>query len=306
MIPLRIDKSRCVGCGSCVDVCPYDALKLIEGKAVYQLESCFLCGHCRAVCPVDALVIAGFEPQLELKTSPRTEHSSKASNVGDTKTSTLVALMRSRRSCRNYRDTEVALEVLEDLVKIAITAPSGTNSQGWRFTILPTRGDLMVLGAMVADYYRKLNRMARNPLLRCLVKYFTGDSLGRYYRNYYASVSEALYQWDDMGVDRLFHGATAGILVTAKLSSSCPAEDALLATQNILLGAHSMGLGSCLIGFAVEAMKRDSRIIKKMQIPQTEQIYSVIALGFPDVEFLRPADRKVVMPRILAFPNQPA
>ena len=106
--------------------------------------------------------------------------------------------------------------VLEDLVKIGTTAPSGTNSQSWNFVILPTRGDVQVLGGMVADYYRKLNRLAENPLLRFMVRIIGGDSLGRYYRRYHDSVAEALREWDEKGTDRLFHGAVAAILVTGR------------------------------------------------------------------------------------------
>ena len=91
----------------------------------------------------------------------------------------------------------------------------------------------------------------------------------------------------------------AAILVTGKKDASCPAEDALLATQNILLAAHAMGLGSCLIGFVVEAMRRDAKLRRQIGIADDEEIYSVIALGYPAVNYLRPANRKVVVPRIV-------
>lgn len=79
--------------------------------------------------------------------------------------------------------------------------------------------------------------------------------------------------------------------------ASCPAEDALFATQNILLAAHSMGLGSCLIGFAVEAMKRDPSIKRAVGVPDEEVVYAVIALGYPDEIYQRVTGRKKVTPR---------
>jgi nitroreductase len=69
-------------------------------------------------------------------------------------------------------------------------------------------------------------------------------------------------------------------------------EDALLATQNILLGAHSIGLGTCLVGFAVAAMQKDKSLKVALDIPPNEPVYSVIALGHPDETYLRPAGRK--------------
>lgn len=216
----------------------------------------------------------------------------------------IVGLMRSRRSCRNYTAKTVPLSLLEDLVKIGTTAPSGTNSQLWNFTVLPARKDVLRLGGLTAEYYRRLNRQARNIFLRSLMKLFGGDSLGRYYRRYHDSVAESLQEWDEERKDRLFHGAMATILVTSRRDASCPAEDALLATQNILLAAHVMGLGSCLIGFAVEAMRRCPDIKREMKIRENEEIYSVIALGYPNVKYFRPANRKLVLPRILEFTEE--
>ena len=291
-----IDVEKCTGCGFCVAICPYRVLAMHDGVAKHNGETCFLCEHCRAVCPSGAITTVGQSAALGLVT---VQEKTQIIPPGTGDVSELVALMRSRRSCRRYLDKTVSLDMLLDLVKIGTTAPSGTNSQGWNFVVLPSRRDLLVLGRHVSEYYKKLNRMAENRLLRGLVKIFGDDGLGRYYHNYYASVTEALRQWEEEGRDRLFHGAVAAILVTGRKSASCPAEDALLATQNILLAAHAMGLGSCLIGFAVQAMRRDTSLKKKMEIPADEEIYSVIALGFPAVAFLRPAGRRPVRPRVV-------
>ncbi|MEA3332192.1 MAG: nitroreductase family protein, partial [Pseudomonadota bacterium] len=115
-----------------------------------------------------------------------------------------------------------------------------------------------------------------------------------YYREYYDSIKEAIMQWDEEKDDRLFHGAQAVILVGAEPGASCPHDDALLATQNILLGAETMGLGSCLIGFAAEALRRDRKIKESLKIPTNETIYAVIALGYPATSFQRPAGRRKV------------
>jgi nitroreductase/NAD-dependent dihydropyrimidine dehydrogenase PreA subunit len=298
MEQIIIDKEKCTGCGACVQICPYRAIVLLDKKAEYTLKECFLCGHCQAVCPVSAVRLPNLPVGLDLRTM---EEGDNAVSPGSTNVLELVTLMRSRRSCRNYRNKAVEPAMLEDLVKIGTTAPSGTNSQSWNFVILPTREDVMVLGGMVADFYRKLNRFAANPFLRFIMQIINGDSLGRYYRRYHNSVSEALREWDEKETDRLFHGAAAAILVTGKKEAGSPAEDALLATQNILLAAHAMGLGSCLVGFAVEAMRREPRIRRRAGIVGNEEIYSVIALGYPAVTYLRPANRKVVVPRILCL-----
>lgn len=44
--------------------------------------------------------------------------------------------MQSRRSVRQFSDEEVPIEVIENIVKTAATAPSGANKQPWKFVIV--------------------------------------------------------------------------------------------------------------------------------------------------------------------------
>lgn len=297
MSAVIIDKELCTGCGVCVDICPYKAIQLVNSKAEYSLAGeCFSCGHCQAACPEDAFFIDGMDTDFKFSTFSVTE---EMVQPGGMDVAGLVSLMRSRRSCRRYKTSTIPLEILNDLVRIGTTAPSGTNSQPWSFSILPQREDVLTLGNMTADYYRNLNRQAKSGILRLFVKFFGGDRLGRYYRRYHDSVAEALCEWDEDRVDRLFHGAVAAIIVTARKNAGCPAEDSLLATQNILLAAHSMGLGSCLIGFVVEAVRRSTDMKRKLGIDEGEEIYSVIALGYPAVVYQKAAGRKPVVAKLL-------
>lgn len=41
----------CSGCGTCVDYCPQDALKVRGGRAYAEEKECVLCGYCGAHCP---------------------------------------------------------------------------------------------------------------------------------------------------------------------------------------------------------------------------------------------------------------
>lgn len=54
-------KKRCIGCGSCVEVCPNGALKLTENGVVTMRELCTACGKCASVCPTLAMEISGKE-----------------------------------------------------------------------------------------------------------------------------------------------------------------------------------------------------------------------------------------------------
>jgi nitroreductase len=254
------------------------------------------CGHCAAVCPADAVTV-GFTDDEALRFSSF-ENSDSLLEAGEFDTASLIRLMRSRRSCRNYLDRPVPREYLEDLVRIGTTAPSGTNSQLWTFTILPNRASVLALGQGAMNFFRTLNRKAEDPFLRLISKLFMKDALGEYYRDYHESVADGLRQWDEEGRDRLFHGAPAAILIGSLPGATCPAEDALLAGQNILLAAHSMGLGTCMVGFLVKALRHDPSLPRLMGLEEGEQIHAAVVIGYPNETYLAPAGRKTVRPRI--------
>ncbi|MFW6374173.1 MAG: nitroreductase family protein [Thermodesulfobacteriota bacterium] len=289
-VTTTIDPDRCIGCGECVRVCPSDTLSMQNGKAAVTGDQSLNCGHCQAVCPTEAVWVESLQNRvLDFTTFP---HENRWIPYGDYDLDHLVRLMRSRRSCRHFLEKPVGRDHIEDLIRIGITAPSGTNSQQWTFTVLPNRKDVSALGERIGDFFEKLNRTAEKAWLRRLLKWIGKPELDNYYRNHYQSVRDALKTYQEDGIDLLFHGAAAAIIAASNPNASCPAEDALLATQNILLAAHAMGLGTCLIGFAVSAMQKDRSIGAYVGIPREETVYSAIALGHPDEPYQRMTGRK--------------
>ncbi len=285
-----IDTDRCIGCGLCVKVCPYGTISMEGKKAVVSGNRSLSCGHCAAVCPAGAVRVTAIDNESSRFNSFTANEAWLP--FGEYNTAELVRLMASRRSCRNYTDRVVDRALIEDLIKIGVTAPSGTNSQSWTFTALSTRKAVAALGDRIAGFFRKLNRISEKKHLRRFLKLIGKPGLDTYFREHYSSVKQALAEWEEEGKDMLFHGATAVILIGSKPGASCPQEDALLAAQNILLAAHTMGFGTCLIGFAVEAMKRDVAIKRSLGIPDEEKVFAVIALGYPDEKYQRIAGRK--------------
>lgn len=53
----------CLGYGSCVKVCPFDAISVVNGVAVVDKEKCKACGKCIAVCPKNLITMIPYDAQ---------------------------------------------------------------------------------------------------------------------------------------------------------------------------------------------------------------------------------------------------
>ena len=54
-------KGRCIGCGQCVEICPEQAISIINNRAVTEMNKCKLCGRCVDTCMTCAREIIGRE-----------------------------------------------------------------------------------------------------------------------------------------------------------------------------------------------------------------------------------------------------
>ncbi|RLE52409.1 MAG: ferredoxin [Candidatus Methanomethylicota archaeon] len=53
-----VDEEKCVGCGTCVQVCPMGVYELVDNKAKpVNEDQCVACRACEAQCPVQAITI---------------------------------------------------------------------------------------------------------------------------------------------------------------------------------------------------------------------------------------------------------
>jgi ferredoxin len=120
MYQVTIDSARCKKDGLCAMICPHD---------VIQQEECIACGHCVAICPQDAISHSEFPATtirpIQFEQMPTTEQ--------------VMALLKTRRSIRAFRDKPLAKETIETIIDGARFAPSGHNSQSTEFLVVQDR-----------------------------------------------------------------------------------------------------------------------------------------------------------------------
>ena len=58
VVTLSLEPERCVGCGTCLDVCPHDVFVRDNGRvAIRDRDACMECGACARNCPAEALQV---------------------------------------------------------------------------------------------------------------------------------------------------------------------------------------------------------------------------------------------------------
>jgi len=64
-------KYGCLGFGSCVKVCPFDAIHIIDGIANVDKEKCKACGKCVAECPTKIIELVPYEAKYLVQCSSK-------------------------------------------------------------------------------------------------------------------------------------------------------------------------------------------------------------------------------------------
>ena len=54
-MPVTVNLDNCIGCESCIGMCPVGALAMEDVKANCDEYACIDCGACCGVCPTSAL-----------------------------------------------------------------------------------------------------------------------------------------------------------------------------------------------------------------------------------------------------------
>jgi nitroreductase len=189
-----------------------------------------------------------------------------------------IELIKTRRSIRSYLDKPVPREILEEIIECARFAPTALGRQPWHFTVV---ADRPFIKEMVEEIKKKIKLMLK---LRFILRFFYP---GLADKKFLSIAKERAYSSEDP----IFYSAPVVIFITTSVKSSYGVKDSYLASQNIMLAAHSLGLGTCLIGFA-EALNKSRGILKRLKLPPGHKIQAVIILGYPKVQLQHLPERR--------------
>ena len=53
----EVNTAKCSGCGSCIEICPFEAIYMVDDKAQIDEAKCKACRKCLDVCPNGAIAV---------------------------------------------------------------------------------------------------------------------------------------------------------------------------------------------------------------------------------------------------------
>jgi nitroreductase len=167
------------------------------------------------------------------------------------KSKSTLSVIKTRRSIRKFKSTQIPYEDLQEIVDCGLYAPSGMNQQKWHFSVVQ---DKNVLDRMV-------NVIKENMLTS------GNEMFAKNAKNSSFSV---------------FYNAPTVVLITAEKNAMFTQFDCGAAAENIALAAVAMDIGSCIIamsGFLFTGPNADD-LKKDLGVPSNYDHIISIALGY--------------------------
>lgn len=194
-------------------------------------------------------------------------------------------LFQSRRSIRRFTAEKPSRELLTRLIEAAVLAPSASNKQPWRFFMVDDRD---LIGAL-ADAVQKAVDATTGKLVKDYAGAFS-DYAG-YFVRFRAAPALIVPAFKSLTVlshlvDSALTPEEAVRIEEMELFSGL--ISASLAIENLMLRAHSLGLGtSCMTG----PLLAEAELKTLLGIPPAWRIAALIPVGYP-AEIPAPVARK--------------
>lgn len=193
----------------------------------------------------------------------------------------LKQIIHDRRSVRSFTDQPVDKELIRELIDCARYAPSDTNSQTWEFIAVVGRDKIQAIEALTWEQLHARAAAAEAEGLsreaRLLVKSFGP------YATAFADAPVLLVclatPYTSKFREKIFDPialAADDVWREEGIKSSC------LATQNLMLAAHALGLATCPMTGPV--LLAEHQLKAYLGIEESRQVNMVIALGYPSTQ----------------------
>lgn len=175
----------------------------------------------------------------------------------------VITTILARRSVRAFKEKQISNEDLGAILECACYAPSAMNTQNWHFTAIREPAFIEKLNGWIAAEIEESGNLNLEGILE--------RANGKVLRN-----------------------APCVVVVSTEKQDRFSIINASAATQNMLLAAHSLGIGSCWIGTVgiLGMSKRADEYAFELKIPKGYAPFFGVTLGYSASESLEAPPRK--------------
>ncbi|MTI79726.1 MAG: nitroreductase family protein [Firmicutes bacterium] len=175
---------------------------------------------------------------------------------------TLIAI-KNRRSTRVYTQEMIQEEELNSILESGMYAPSAGNQQPWHFTVIDNQDVLQRMNEATKDSFKK-------------------------------SSNEQFKKIAGSEKFNVFHNAPIAIIISGDKNAMLPRVDCAAATENMLIAAESLNIGSCWVQAAIHLFDGDNsdNWKKQLKIPEGYQPLYAIILGYKGKDDQKAPPRK--------------
>lgn len=180
----------------------------------------------------------------------------------------------TRRSVRKYNDEQIPREDLDSILLAGSFAPNAMGMQSWKFTAIQS-----------PDAMKKVNEAIRQTLLSIPIVSETHP--------YIVSLIEKA---KDENANFLYNAPTY-IIVSHLKHNGNAMPDSALALGNMMLAAHSLGIGSCWLNQlpGLTHMPLIRELLTEFGIPENHIVYGSAVFGYAAEEPNKADSRKDVI-----------
>ena len=170
----------------------------------------------------------------------------------------IIETIKTRRCVREYKKDQVSDEEIEILIDCARYAPSGFNMQPWNFLVIKNK-----------DIMKKLSESGKKSMIPLLEP--MKDSSKK--------ASDFLVFLKTKGTN-MFYDAPVLVIILGNKKVPTVDWDCSMAAQNMMLAAHSRGIGSCWIGGVLPALM-DEKILNELGVLPDYKAIAPLIFGYP-------------------------
>ncbi|HJO95754.1 MAG TPA: nitroreductase family protein [Victivallales bacterium] len=257
-----IDKTKCIKCKKCIEVCPMRLLEWsIEKKEVTYTEDvenfCHKCCHCLLICNEKAIELPGID------------NSNLTASSFNESSSIVEELIQNRRSIRKYKADKIPLDEIKKIIFTASHAPSASNSRLLNWKVYSDQKIIHEISKLTVEWMKCQLAVKGSFLSERYVKIFN-----RY-----------INSWNN-GIDGILRSAPHFVIVYGPDTGIMRHIDGVVALDYFEFSAVSKGFGTCWAGLFYYAFEDNYKPLAELiDLPENQVCYGAMMFGYPKYKY---------------------